>query len=70
MKVKVLVPELRVGDSTYQAGEEVDIPEAGVARLIRWGYVARADRPTAQPPDGHLPTGFAQDLGEPDTEEE
>ncbi len=70
MKVKILAPELKVGDSIRQAGEEVDVPDASVDRLIRWGYVARADRPTAQPPDGPIPAGFAQDLGEPDTEEE
>ena len=40
MKVKVLAPEITVGDKRYESGEAVTIQEGvELERLLRWNYV-------------------------------
>lgn len=40
MKVKVLAPEITVGDKRYESGKTVTIQEGvELERLLRWNYV-------------------------------
>jgi len=49
MKVKVLAPEVMVGDQKYEAGKSVEIKddELLLERFLRWGYVVEE---TDEPP--------------------